>query len=403
MAAWNGADMKRNLARRLPRDLYISSGARAASFGGHAMAITALTLDLHASGAGPWAVAGLLFAGTLPIVLFSPLAGSLVDRYDSRLLIVLSGLWQAAVYTLLAFVDHPVAVLSLMILASLGTTVTTPLLMSLTPLMVPNSQLAAANGLQQGAVVIALMAGPAVSGMLFGLTGDAQAPLLLDVAVYLSIAGTALLINTRRRPQPGATTQRSMDGITVLFADRVVGAVVLLTALLVLTLQLTYVAQVFLVRDTFGASALTYGLVQATHAVGFMIAAVAASRLDSVRRILLGIPVAAAVQAVAFLVISVADSLPATFVMLLLAGFSVTVALVSVGTLLMLRIPAHVHGRALASYTAAHRAAALIAYVIGGWVVGLIPPLAVYAVSGTGALIALLVTIPVLRRARSAA
>jgi MFS family permease len=403
MAARNGTDMKRDLARRLPRDLYISSGARAASFGGHAIAITALTLDLHASGAGPWVVAGLLFAGTLPIVLLSPMAGSLVDRYDSRLLIVVSGLWQAAVYTLLAFVEHPVAVLSLMILASLGTTMTTPLLMSLTPLMVPSSQLAAANGLQQGAVVIALMAGPAVSGMLFGLTNDARAPLLLDVAVYLSIAGTALLINTRRRPQPGATTPRSLDGVTVLFADRVLGAVVLLTALLVLTLHLTYVAQVFLVRDTFGASALTYGLVQATHAVGFMIAAVAASRLDSVRRILLGIPVAAAVQAVAFLVISVADSLPATFVMLLLAGFGVTVALVSVGTLLMLRIPAHVHGRALASYTAAHRAAALIAHVIGGWVVGLIPPSAVYAVSGTGALIALLVTIPVLRRARSAA
>lgn len=395
--------MKRDLARRLPRDLYISSGARAASFGGHAMAITTLTLDFHASGAGPWFVAGLLFAGTLPIVLFSPMAGSLVDRYDSQLLIVVSGLWQAAVYTLLAFVDHPVAVLSLMILASLGTTVTTPLLMSLTPLMVPNNQLAAANGLQQGAVVIALMAGPAVSGMLFGLTGDAQAPLLLNVAVYLSIAGTGLLINTRRRPQPGAATPRSLGGITVLFADRVLGAVVLLTALLVLTLHLTYVAQVFLVRDTFGASAPTYGLVQATHAVGFMLAAVAASRLDSVHRILLGIPVAAAVQVVALLVISVADSLPATFVMLLLAGFGVTVALVSVGTLLMLRIPAHVHGRALASYTAAHRAAALIAYMIGGWVVGLIPPSAVYAVSGTGALIALLLTIPVLRRARSAA
>jgi MFS family permease len=392
--------MKRDLARRLPRDLYIVSGARAASMHGHSVAVIALTLDLHASGGGNWVVAGVLFAGTLPIVLFSPLAGSLIDRYDSRFLIVASGLWQATVYTLLAFVDHPVAVLPLMTLASLGTTVTTPLFMSLTPLMVPNDRLAAANSLQQGTVVIALMAGPAVSGMLFGLTGDAQAPLLFNVAVYLSIAGTARLINTRRRPQPGATTPRSLDGITVLFADRALGAVVLLAVLLVLALHITWVAQVFLVRDTFGASALTFGLVQATQTFGFLLAAVAASRLNTVRRILLGTPVAAAVQAVALLVIGVAESLPVTFVMLLLAGFGVTVVLVSVGTLLMLRIEEHVIGRAVASFTGAHRGAALLAYGLGGLIVGLIPPSAVYAVSGVGALIALLVTMPVLRRAR---
>jgi MFS family permease len=393
--------MKHDLDRRLPRDLYIASGARAASMLGHTVAVTALTLDLHAAGADTWVVAGLLFAGTLPLVLFSPIAGNMVDRYDSRRLIVVSGLWQAAVYTLLAFVGHPSVVLPLMILASLGTTVTTPLLMSLTPLMVPNSQLAAANGLQQGMVVPALMAGPAISGILFGLTGDARAPLLLNVVIYLSIAGTSLLINTRRRPQPAATRPRTLDGITVLFADRALGAVVSLAVLLVLALHLTYVAQVFLVRDTFSASALTFGLVQATHTFGFLIAAVAASRLTTARRILLGAPLAAAVLAVALFVISVARSLPATFALLLLAGFGVTVVLVSVGTLLMLRTPEHMIGRALASFTAAHRAAALVAYGLGGWIVGLIPPLAVYAISGVGVLIALFATAPAMRRAWS--
>jgi MFS family permease len=386
--------------RRLPRDLYIASVARAASMLGHTVAVTALTLDLHASGADTWVVAGLLFAGTLPLVLFAPVAGSLVDRYDSRRLIVVSSLWQAAVYTLLAFVGHPSAVLSLMILASLGTTVTTPLLMSLTPLMVPTGQLAAANGLQQGMVVPALMAGPAISGMLFGLTGDALAPLLLDVVIYLLIAGTSLLINTRRRPQHTATTPRTRDGITVLFADRALGAVVILAVLLVLSLHLTYVAQVFLVRDTFGASALTFGLVQATHTFGFLIAALVATRLTTTRRILLGTPFAAAVLAVALFMISVAQSLAATFVLLLLAGFGVTVVLVSVGTLLMQRVPEHMIGRALSSFTAAHRAAALIAYGLGGWIVGLIPPSAVYAISGVGALIALFATAPAMRRAR---
>jgi MFS family permease len=393
--------MKRDLDHGLPRDLYIVSGTRAASMLGHTVAVTALTLDLHARGADGWVVGGLLFAATLPLVLFAPMAGVLVDRYDSRRLIVVSGLWQAAVYSLLAFVDQPFLLLSLMVLASMGTAVTTPLLMSLTPLMVPSSKLAAANGLQQGTVTAGIAAGPAVSGMLFGLTGDAQAPLLLDVAVYLSITGISLLINTRRRPGPAATTPRTRDGIAVLFTDRALGAVVLLAVLLVLALHTTYVAQVFLVRDTFGASPLIFGLVQATHTVGFLVAAVAASRLNTARRILPGVLLAAAVLSIALFGVSVARSLPATFPLVLLTGFGMTVVLVSVSTLLMLRTPEHMIGRALASFTGAHRAAALLAYGLGGWIVGLIPPAAVYALSGAGALIAISATTPAIRRAWS--
>jgi hypothetical protein len=58
-------------------------------------------------------------------------------------------------------------------------------------------------------------------------------------------------------------------------------------------------------------------------------------------------------------------------------------------------------GRALASFNAAHRAAALLAYGLGGWIVGLIPPTAVYALSGLGALFAMLATAPAIRRAWS--
>jgi MFS family permease len=393
--------MKRDLDHRLPLDLYISSGVRAASMLGHTAAVTALTLDLHARGADSWVVGGLLFAATLPLVLFAPMAGNLVDRHDSRRLIVVSGLWQAAVYTLLAFVDQPFLILFLMILASMGTAVTTPLLMSLTPLMVPSGRLAAANGLQQGLVVAGIGSGPAISGMLFGLTGDAQAPLLLDVAVYLAITGISLLITTRRRPTPGAIRPRTLDGITVLFADRTVGAVVALAVLLILVLHTTHVAQVFLVRDTFGASALTFGLVQATHTVGFLVAAVVASRLSTVRRILPGVLIAATVLSMALFGISLARSLPATFPLVLLTGFGMTVVLVSVSTLLMLRTPEHMIGRALASFTGAHRAAALLAYGLGGWIVGLVPPTAVYALAGAGALIVMAATTPALRRAWS--
>lgn len=391
--------MKRDLVYGLPRDLYIASGARAVSMLGSTVVVTALLLDLHANGAGTWAVAGVLVAGTLPIVLLAPVIGIVVDRYDSRLLIVVSGLWQAALCGLLAFVGHPLVVLTLVTLTALGSTVANPVFIALTRVLVPSGQLAVANGLQQGAVVVALMAGPALSGLLTGLTGGARVPLLLDAGIFLAITWAGLLIGTRRRPAPADPARRTREGFIGLFDDRALGAVVLLAVLLVLVVHLIYVAQVYLVRDTFGASALTFGLLQATHTVGLLFGTVVASRLSTARRILLGTPLAAVVMSVAIVLIGVAQSMPATFVLYVVAGFGASTVSVSVVTLLLLRTPEPAIGRALASFTAVHRAAGLIAYGFGGWIVGVIPPTTVYVLSGVGALIAVLITAPTLRRA----
>src|SRR5690242_10684170 len=116
--------MTQDVVRRaLPRDIYIAAGARAGSILCNVVAVTALLLDFHDRGAGAWAVAGLLAAGALPIVLLAPIAGSVVDRFDSRSLLVVSSLWQAAACALLAFVTQPQLVLALAAMNACGTAV----------------------------------------------------------------------------------------------------------------------------------------------------------------------------------------------------------------------------------------------------------------------------------------
>jgi MFS family permease len=391
--------MKHDIARRLPRDLYVVAGARAASILGNVVAVTALLLDLHDRGAGALAVAGLLAAGALPIVLLAPLAGLVVDRFDSRALIVASSLWQSATCTLLAFAGQPQVVLPLVALNACGTAVTNPVFLALTSVMVPSRQLAAANSVQQGAVTIAMMAGPAVGGLITGLTGGARVPLLLDAVIFVVIAGASLMIATRRRPAPEVTRPGTPDGIRMLFTDRALAAVVALAALLPLVVHLIYVAQVFLVRDTFGASALAFGMLQATHMAGLLIGTVLASQLNTVRRIVLGAPISAAVMSTAIALIGLVRSLPATFALYVVAGVCMSMVSVSMGTLLLLRIPEAAIGRVSAGYTAIHRAAGLIAYGLGGLIVGLLRPEVVYLLSGTAALIIVLVLVPAFRRA----
>jgi MFS family permease len=389
--------MAYGVVQRLPRDLYVVAGARAASILGNVVAVTALTLDFHDRGIGAWAVAGLLAAGALPIVLLAPLVGLLVDLFDSRKLIVLSSLWQSAACVLLAFVEQPQVVLLLVVLNACGTAITNPLFLALVSAMVPERDLAPANSLQQGAVTIAMMAGPAVGGLLTGLTGGARVPLLLDTALFVVVAGVGLLIGTRRRPTPSAPSARA--GIAMLFTDRVLGAAVALAVLLPLVVHLIYVAQVYLVRDTFGASGLAFGLLQTTHMAGLLIGTVVASQLNTVRRIVLGTPVSAAVMSVAIVLIGLLGSLPAAFALYVVAGVCMSMVSVSVGTLLLLRTPESAIGRVMASFTAVHRAAGLVAYGIGGVIVGMVRPEVVYMLSGTGALVIVAALVPACRRA----
>lgn len=399
MAIGNETRMKQDAAQRLPRDLYVAASARAASIFGNVVAVTALLLDFHDRGTGAWAIAGLLAAGALPIVLLAPLVGSVVDRFDSRVLIVVSSVWQAVACVLLAFVGEPRVVLLLAALNACGTAVTNPVFLALTSVMVRKGQLAAANSVQQGGVIIAMMAAPPAAGLLTGITGSARFPLLLDAVIFVAITGVGLLIGTRRRPAPDDPRPNARDGITMLFTDRPLAASVALAVLLPLAVQPTYVAQVFLVRDTFGASTLAFGMVQATHMAGLLIGTVLVARLNTVRRILLGSPLAAAVMAVAIALIGVLRSMPTTFALYVVAGVCMSMVSVSTGTMLLSRIPECAIGRVSASFTAIHRASGLIAYGLGGVVVGLMPPDVVYVFSGIGALMVVLILVPAFRRA----
>lgn len=390
--------MAHDVVQRLPHDLYVVAGARAFSILGNVVAVTALTLDFHDRGIGAWAVAGVLAAGALPIVLLAPVVGSLVDLLDSRQLIVLSSLWQSAACVLLAVIEQPQVVLLLVALNACGTAVTNPLFLALVSAMVPEKDMAAANSVQQGAVTIAMMAGPAVGGLLAGLTGGARVPLLLDAAVFVVVAGAGLLISTRRQPSPSAAPS-ARAGIAMLFTDRVLGAAVALAVLLPLVVHLIYVAQVYLVRDTFGASGLAFGLLQATHMVGLLIGTAVASQLNTMRRIMLSTPVSAAVMSVAIVLIGLIASLPAAFALYVVAGVCMSMVSVSVGTLLLLRTPGSAIGRVMASFTAVHRAAGLVAYGLGGIIVGLLRPEVVYMLSGAASLVIVVALMPKYRRA----
>lgn len=146
----------------------------------------------------PALVAGVSFAGFLPWLLFSLLAGAIVDRVDRRRLMwsvqvfrtALMGLLSVAI--LLGWSDRPLLFLMYGVAFLLGTaeTLFDNAAQAIMPSVVAKEHLEKANGRLYGVEMLANnFAGPPLGGFLFAVA--ASAPFLLDTG---SFAMAAVLI-----------------------------------------------------------------------------------------------------------------------------------------------------------------------------------------------------------------
>jgi MFS family permease len=114
-----------------------------------------------------------------PFLLFGVFAGVVADRYDRRLVMIVSDLVRAAAMfglTLVVASGAPVALaLALTFLSTAAGTPYGPALSALTPAVVRERDLAAANGLMSSIEHVALVVGPAIGAVLLGIGSPASA------------------------------------------------------------------------------------------------------------------------------------------------------------------------------------------------------------------------------------
>lgn len=407
-------------------DVYLASGARAVSSCGDFLAATALVLGLQQRGAGGFAVAAVLIAAAAPPVLLVRWTGRLADRADSRLLLVATGLAQAAACVALAFASGPVEIIALVAVLAAGLAVTQPCLSALLPSMVPADDLPKAMALSQTAGSLGLMLAPALGGLLMGRFG-LRVPLLADAGSYLAIAAAGRLIRTRRgvAPRPVSRTRSEADqgawdqarseagprardvaqgeagprGGWGVRRDPLVRAAVVLVGAVVAAASLVNVAEVFFIRATLHSTASAYGLmesvwVSASIAGGWWVARHRPSEPDVARLLLgsltltcLGVALMATVPAVGWLVpVSV------------LGGLGNGGVNVAAAVLLGRRVPAAMRGRAFAVFGAVANGANVAGLLLGGVLLAVVPVRATIAAAGLGGLAATAAfALPVLR------
>jgi dTMP kinase len=219
------------------------------------VAVTALVINRGGS-VGAYAVAGVMVARMLPAILFGPIAGAIVDRFNRKTLMITADISRGTLYALMPLLGPLWAIFLLSFVIESLALLWTPARDASLPNLVPRRQLANANALGLITTYGTLPLGGLVFAFLTG--GSDLLPWLRDnpesLALWLdagTFATSALLVSRIQMPPPA---QRSLARFDLSRAGK-------------------DIADGFrFLREHSLASAMTLGIVAAFSAVGAVLA-----------------------------------------------------------------------------------------------------------------------------------
>jgi MFS family permease len=375
------------------RDVQLITGAVGISALGDFLLWIPLTLHLEAMTDSGIAVAALFVALWSPVVILAPAAGLLVDRMESRALLIGASLAQAGVAAGLAFaLDSVAAILVLAALLGVGFAIAQPAEFALVPVIGRGGDLTRLNGYVESSRYVGMTLGPVVGGVL-GATGGTDAAMLVNAGSFAAVALAGLLLHARRPPgvPEAGEPDRAREGIVHLFRDRELGLIMWVVFVSLLFMTATATAEVFYLREDLAVSEALYGILFGSWVVGMAIGALLVARHVPASALALGTLIAVGIQ-------SAGIGLPAALLaawfcgaMWLIGGLAHGAKNVLARTLIQERVPDRVHGRAFAAYNGLRNGAELVAIAAGGVLVTVLGARVTLALAGAVPLVTALI------------
>jgi MFS family permease len=356
------------------RDLHVIVGAVGLSALGDFLAVVPLALALHERTGSGLAVAGLFVALWAPVALLGGPAGLLVDRVESRSLLLWVSLAQAAAAAALAFVDGLAPILVLTALIGTGFAVAQPAEFALLPAAVGEGRLAVANGRVETARYVGFTLGPLAGGAL-AAAGGTRLALLLNAATFVIVAAGAAILRCRRPPRParkGAAPERARDGFLFLLRHATLGPGMAVAVVSLLFMTASATAEVFFAKDVLRVGDGGYGALMTVWTLGMAVGSMAIARRVAAAGFATAALVAIAVQGAGLAIPTLWLAFGFALGAYLLGGAAHGVKNVLVRTLLHTEVPDELRGRAFAAYNSARNAAELAALVGGGLLISVL-------------------------------
>jgi Arabinose efflux permease len=344
----------------------------ASNFGGLIQSVGAAWLMTSIGGSAAL-VAMVQASTTLPVMLFSLVAGAIADNSDRRKLMLIAQLFLFSVSIALTIFSYfglmtPWLLLGFTFLVGCGTAFNGPAWQSLVGEMVPRSDLPSAIALNSMGFNIARSVGPAIGGMIVAAAG-AFAAFAVNAVSYI---GLLLVLFRWHPPMPRRTLPPESLGAAMAAGIRYVamsphiGSVLMRGAVFGLAAIAIQALMPLIARDLIQGGPLTYGLLLGAFGAGAVGGAAVSARMRQVMSM-------EALVRVSFIGFAggatVAGLSPNTFLTMggtAVAGACWVLALSSFNATVQLSSPRWVVGRALALY----QMATFGGMALGSWVWG---------------------------------
>lgn len=330
------------------------------------LVLTQLT-DHSASALG--VVTGLQF---LPFLLLAPWAGTIVDRFAKRRIVLLTQSVLAVTALILAILvlAGRVELWQVYVLAfvqGVTTALDTPARQTFVSEMVPRRDLANAVGLGSASFNAGRLIGPGLAGLLIAALGTGVAMLINGLSFLAVVASVIALRPQELRPAPLAKGRGQMRQGLAYVRGRPDLKLIMVLIFVLGTFGMNFQITMALMATTvFHKGAGEFGLLGSIMAVGSLTAALLAARRERPRlRVLL---VALAGFTVSTLLAALAPTYPTFALALVPCGLSALTAMTTANALVQLSVDPAMRGRVMALYMAVFMGGTPLGAPIIGWI-----------------------------------
>ena len=299
----------------------------------------------------------VVFCQLGPMLLFTVIGGHLADLVDRRRLLLVVGVQQAlfsVLLAVLAFQESPslVGILACVLAIGIGQSVNGPTFNSVMPTLVPRHDMPGAISLQSVNLNASRVIGPAIGGIILGLSGP-SAVFLVNAASFgaiLFVVWRLTLPPAKVDPNAEAGLRRLLGGFRAARRDPVVARSLIVMATVSL-FCLPFVTQMPAVADRnlgINPESATYGALYATFALGALLGALSVGTVVAYRSRPTLVRAGLAGFAVAMAAFAAIRQPAAGFVAVAVVGFFYFLTVTSLSTIVQSRIADKERGRVMA-------------------------------------------------------
>ncbi len=358
--------------------------------------LTIFTLVFREKDQGPAAVAALFIVGTLPSILFAPLAGTIADRFSTRQVIPIgSVIGGASIFALSQPLDTW-AIWLFLFIANSCASVVGPTWGKLTPTLAKKEDIGRAMGTIQSYFSIAGLFGPAVAGILVAQTGY-FITFIIDAIATTFIAFVPYLIKVNHKPEALKDGEKTdlAGGFKFMFRSPLLRSLVILVFGMVLCISVVNVGDVFLLTDIMGADSFIYGLVGTGFALGTLLfSAIASAKKVKPRTELIILGYGMAILSLSGFAVGVAPNYWVIMGVWFVAGMA-NATINSYGVGMMIKVTPHeVQGRVFAAFGSIIAVASIGSMSVAGYLIGAFGVREVFVIAGLLAFVAFVMLFP---------